>query len=57
MMAEADKFGQVFSPETAAQAGAFNDNLTRLQGAFGAVAADLTAKLLPYLAEFSNWMV
>jgi hypothetical protein len=57
MKAEADTFGQVFTQEMGTNAEAFNDNMTRLRGAFGAIAADLTAKLLPYLAQFSQWLV
>lgn len=57
MKAEADTFGQVFTEEMGANAEAFNDNLTRLGGAFGNMAAELTERLLPYLVEFTNWMV
>lgn len=57
MKAEADTFGQVFTAEMGANAEAFNDNMTRLRGAFGNIAADLTAKLLPYLAQFTDWLV
>jgi ABC-type transporter Mla subunit MlaD len=55
--AEADSFGQVFSAEMGANAEQFNDNLTRLQGAFGNLAADLTEQLLPHLASFTDWLV
>lgn len=57
MKAEADTFGQVFTAEMGANAEAFNDNITRLQGSFANIAADLTAKLLPTLTQFSNWLV
>jgi hypothetical protein len=57
MKAEADTFGQVFTAEMGANAEQFNDNITRLQGSFGNLAADLTERLLPYLAEFTDWMV
>lgn len=57
MMAEADTFGQVFTAEMGSQAEAFNDNITRLQGGFGNLAADLTQRLLPYLAQFTDWLV
>jgi hypothetical protein len=57
LKAEADTFGQVFTAEMGANAEAFNDNITRLQGTFGNLAADLTAKVLPYLTQFSEWLV
>ena len=57
MKAEADTFGQVFTAEMGGQAEAFNDNITRLQGAFANLSADLTAKLLPYLTQFTDWLV
>jgi hypothetical protein len=57
LMAEADSFGQVFSAEMGKNAEAFNDNISRLTGAFGALAANLATKLLPYLVQFTDWMV
>lgn len=57
MKAEADTFGQVFTQEMGDNAQTFNDNITRLQGAFGNMAAELTEKLLPYLVQFTDWMV
>lgn len=57
MKGEADRFGQVFTAEMGANAELFNDNMTRLQGALGSLAAKLTAELLPYLAQFSQWLV
>lgn len=57
MMAEASTFGQVFDAEMGGQAEQFNDNISRLQGSFGKLAADLTKQLLPHLAAFSEWMV
>lgn len=57
LMAEADTFGQVFTDEMGKQAEAFNDNLSRLGGAFGAISADLAERLLPYLVQFTDWMV
>lgn len=57
LMAEADSFGQVFSAEMGKNAEAFNDNISRLTGAFGALAASLATKLLPYLVQFTDWMV
>lgn len=56
-MAEADKFGQVFSAEMGANAEAFNDNITRLQGAVGMLVAKLATALLPHLAAFTDWLV
>lgn len=57
LMGEADAFGQVFTAEMGANAEAFNDNISRLQGALGAMAAALAAGALPYLAEFSGYLV
>lgn len=56
-MTEADKFGQVFTAEMGANAEAFNDNLTRLQGAFGMLTAKLATALLPQLKAFTDWLV
>src|SRR5690606_16733277 len=36
---------------------AFNDNLSRLQGAFGNLAARIATELLPHLEKFTNWLV
>ncbi|HMR51183.1 MAG TPA: phage tail tape measure protein [Amaricoccus sp.] len=57
LMAEADTFGQVFTDEMGKNAEAFNDNLSRLGGAFGAISADLAERLLPYLVQFTDWLV
>lgn len=57
LMKEADSFGQVFTEQMGKDAEAFNDNITRLQGAFGALAASLAQKALPYLVQFTDWMV
>lgn len=57
LMAEADQFGQVFTTEMGQQAEVFNDNISRLQGAFGNIAAQIAKELLPYLAQFTDWMV
>ncbi len=57
LMGEADQFGQVFTAEMGANAEAFNDNISRLQGAFGAVAAKIAQELLPYLKQFTDWLV
>lgn len=57
LMGEADKFGQVFTAEMGKNAEAFNDNMTRMQGAFAAVSAQLAQALLPYMNQFSEWLV
>lgn len=57
LMGEADQFGQVFTQTMGSQAEAFNDNISRLQGAFGNLAARLATELLPYLEQFTNWLV
>ncbi len=57
LMAEADRFGQVFSKEMGANAEAFNDNISRLQGAAGSLAASLTTALLPALVTISDFAV
>lgn len=57
LMGEADAFGQVFTAEMGANAEAFNDNISRLQGALGAMAAALASGALPYLADFSGYLV
>src|SRR5690606_15978014 len=48
---------QVFTAEMGAQAEAFNDNLSRLQGIFASIAARIAADLLPHLERFSEWLV
>jgi phage-related protein len=57
LMGEADQFGQVFTAEMGANAEAFNDNISRLQGAFGNLAAKVATELLPYLKQFTEWLV
>lgn len=57
LAAEADTFGQVFTAEMGVQAETFNDNISRLTGTFGALTARIAQHLLPYLAEFTNWLV
>lgn len=57
MMAEADTYGQVFTAGMGAQAEQFNDNLTKLGGAFTNIGVDLTERLLPYLTQFTDWLV
>jgi hypothetical protein len=57
LMGEADKFGQVFSEGMGKNAEAFNDNISRLQGTFGALAASIATAALPYLVQFSDWLV
>ncbi len=43
--------------EMAANAETFNDNLSRLKASFFEVGTTLAKALLPYLAEFSSWIV
>ena len=57
LMAEAETFGQVFTQEMGSSAEAFNDNISRLTGTLGSLTAQITADLLPYLEQFSNWLV
>ena len=54
---EADRFGVVIDAETGRRAEAFNDNLTRLQGAFSALAVKVSADMLPALVDLTNWLV
>jgi hypothetical protein len=54
---EADRFGIVIDAETGRKAEAFNDNLTRLQGVFGALATQIAAELLPALVDLTDWAV
>ncbi|WP_420406908.1 phage tail tape measure protein [Hoeflea sp.] len=57
LMGEAGSFGQVFSESMGKDAEAFNDNLTRLGGAFAKISGDLAGKLLPHLVSFTDWLV
>lgn len=57
LLGEASQFGQVFTAEMGVQAEAFNDNMSRLSGAFGAVSANVAQVLLPHLAKFTDWLV
>lgn len=57
LMGEASTFGQVFTQEMGTSAEAFNDNMSRLKGTFGAIAAEITQRVLPYLEQFSTWLV
>lgn len=57
MMREADELGIVFDRNTAANAEKFSDNLTRLRKILGGLVTQITADLLPYLAQFSDWVV
>lgn len=54
---EAGKFSQVFTEEMGANAEQFNDNLARLRGSFGSLAATITAAILPTLTAFSDYAV
>lgn len=52
--AEAEAFGQVLDTRAAAQAEAFNDNLTRLQKVVSGTGNELAASLLPQLVELTD---
>lgn len=57
LMGEADSFGQVFTAEMGADAEAFNDNISRLQGSFASIVATITAGLLPQLSQLADFLV
>lgn len=57
MIAEADNLGIVITPEMAANAELFNDNLTRLGAAVKGLVVQLTAALAPTLAKISQYAV
>jgi phage-related protein len=57
LTSEASQFSQVFTEEMGASAEAFNDNMARLKGSFGSIAAEITQRVLPYLEQFSAWLV
>ncbi|EKF39940.1 hypothetical protein NA8A_23449 [Nitratireductor indicus C115] len=57
LTAEAGKFGQVFTEEMGANAEQFNDNISRLTGSIGSLAASITASILPALTQFSDFAV
>lgn len=57
LMGEASTFGKVFTADMGANAEVFNDNISRLQGVVGNIAAELTSALLPALAQFSDYAV
>lgn len=57
LTSEASQFSQVFTEEMGASAEAFNDNMARLKGSFGSIAAEITQRVLPYLEQFSYWLV
>ncbi|KFB10330.1 phage tail tape measure protein [Nitratireductor basaltis] len=57
LTSEASQFSQVFTEEMGASAEAFNDNMARLKGSFGSIAAEITQRVLPYLEQFSHWLV
>jgi len=56
-MAEADKFGQVFTAEMGANAGQFNENIDKIVGSFGALAAKLATAVLPALVQISDMLL
>jgi len=51
---EAEAFGQVLNTDAAAQAEAFNDNLTRLQKGISGAGNQLAQSLLPQLVELTD---
>lgn len=57
LMAEADTFGQVFTDSMGKDAEAFNDNITRLTGTIGNLAARIATELLPHMVRFTDWLV
>lgn len=54
MAAESDRLGQTISTKTAKSAEAFNDNLTRLEGALGGVANRTMEAVIPGMQALSN---
>lgn len=54
---ELQRFGGVITPEAAAQAGIFNDNLDRLKAAAAGAANQMTQSLLPSLNEMLAYLV
>ncbi|MFN3576073.1 MAG: phage tail tape measure protein [Tabrizicola sp.] len=54
---EARAIGLEISPETAAAAETFNDNLSRLQATLTGFARTVAASLAPVLAELADWLV
>ncbi|MEF2551987.1 phage tail tape measure protein [Aurantimonas sp. A2-1-M11] len=57
LMNEADNFGQVFTEGMGKSAEVFNDNISRLTGVMGNLSAKIATDVLPYLVQFTNWMV
>lgn len=57
MIDEADKMGLVITPDMAANAEAFNDNMTRVSGAVKGLSIQLTASLAPVMASISDKIV
>ncbi|WP_166163100.1 phage tail tape measure C-terminal domain-containing protein [Chelativorans oligotrophicus] len=57
LMSEADTFGQVFTQAMGTNAEAFNDNISRLSGTLGNLAARVATELLPHLVSFTDWLV
>jgi len=54
---EARSFGLIVSPQAAAGAAAFNDNVSRLQLAFQGLARTALADLLPALVQLTNQLI
>lgn len=57
LMDEAARFGLVYSPETAAAANQFNDNLDRMVALMQGVAAQIVVNLAPMLSDLSDTLV
>lgn len=54
LMAEAETFGQVFTAEMGKSAEQFNDNLSRLTGTFGNLAAKIATAVLPGMTRLTD---
>lgn len=57
MADELDRLGGTVTPEAAAQADAFNDNIDKLKTAFGGLALQVGTQLLPSLIELTDQLV
>jgi hypothetical protein len=57
MTDEARQLGLIISGDTAVTAENFNDNLTRLKDVLRGVVVQLTANILPALAQFSQFLI
>ncbi len=57
LMVEAESFGQVFTAEMGANAGKFNENIDRLIGLSGSLAAKIATAILPAMTAFTDWLI